>query len=239
MRKLKILIVEDESGIADTIRYALATDGFEPVWCDTGEKALQVLSTEVISLVVLDVGLPDVNGFDLFKTIQARWNVPAIFLTARSEEIDRVVGLELGADDYIAKPFSPRELSARVKTVLRRLHKSQATPAAIASAEMAAVKPFHINEEKRRVLYYGRLLELSRYEFGILSTLLARPGRIFSRDELLDLIWDEPVDRFDRTVDTHIKTLRAKLNAVTRDFDPIVTHRGIGYSMAEHLPALP
>jgi two-component system, OmpR family, catabolic regulation response regulator CreB len=239
MNKPKILIVEDESGIADTIRYALSTDGFEPVWCDTGEKALDVLSKDVISLVVLDVGLPDVNGFDLFKTIQARWNVPAIFLTARSEEIDRVVGLELGADDYIAKPFSPRELSARVKTVLRRVQKSQAVQSTTASPKQPTVKPFDINEEKRRVLYYGRLLELSRYEFGLLSTLLARPGRIFSRDELLDLIWDEPVERFDRTVDTHIKTLRAKLSVVTRDFDPIITHRGIGYSMAENLPASP
>lgn len=239
MIKPKILIVEDESGIADTIRYALSTDGFEPVWCDTGEKALEVLATEAISLVVLDVGLPDVNGFDLFKTIQARWNVPAIFLTARSEEIDRVVGLELGADDYIAKPFSPRELSARVKTVLRRLQKSQNTQSVVALSKPVVAKPFDISEEKRRVHYYGRLLELSRYEFGILSTLHARPGRIFSRDELLDLIWDEPVERFDRTVDTHIKTLRAKLNAITHDFDPIVTHRGIGYSMAEDLPTLP
>ena len=229
--KLRILVVEDEPGIADTIRYALATDGFEPVLCSTGEEALTALAGQNVSLVVLDVGLPDVNGFDLFKRLQSHTDAPVIFLTARSDEIDRVVGLELGADDYMPKPFSPRELVARVRTVLRRLQKS-AQPASNAAQAAAIV----IDEERRRIRYYGKALELSRYEYGLLKTLASRPARVFSRDELLELVWDEPGASFDRTVDAHIKTLRAKLHAVAPRLEPIRTHRGIGYAFADDLP---
>ena len=122
--RTRILLVEDEPAIADTITYALTTDGFEPTWCTTGQAALAALGRTTFGLVIVDVGLPDINGFDLFREIQARWRVPVIFLTARTSEIDRVVGLELGADDYVPKPFSPRELCARVRTVLRRVARS-------------------------------------------------------------------------------------------------------------------
>lgn len=230
--KPNILVVEDEPGIADTIRYALATDGFEPILCGTGEEALAKLAAHKVALVVLDVGLPDISGFELFKHIQAQTDAPVIFLTARSDEIDRVVGLELGADDYMAKPFSPRELTARIRTVLRRVQKTQRAPAASAQPT-----PITIDEERRRVHYYGRALELSRYEYGLLKTLAARPGRVYSRDELLELVWDEPGDSFDRTVDAHIKTLRAKLHAVAPRLEPIRTHRGVGYAFADDLPA--
>lgn len=231
MSPLKILIVEDEPGIADTIRYVLASDGFEPVLCATGAEALATLAAANFALAVLDVGLPDINGFELFRKIQALRELPVIFLTARSEEIDRVVGLELGADDYIAKPFSPRELAARVRGVLRRVGKTQS--AQNAAPHAAALE---IDEERRRVRYYGQALELSRYEFGLLRTLASRPGRVFSRDELLALIWND-TESIDRTVDTHVKTLRAKLAAITPEFDVILTHRGIGYALAEQLPA--
>lgn len=232
---LRILVVEDEPGIADTIRYALATDGFEPVLCSTGEAALARLADTEVALIVLDVGLPDVNGFDLLKRIQERADVPVIFLTARSEEIDRVVGLELGADDYMAKPFSPRELTARVRTVLRRVRKAERAPAAN-QRKPAAIA---IDEESRRIRYYGRALDLSRYEYGLLKTLAARPGRIYSRDELLAKVWDDPGASFDRTVDAHIKTLRAKLHAIAPKREPIRTHRGVGYALADDLPATP
>ena len=231
-----ILIVEDEPGIADTIRYALASDGFEPLWCATGEAALAALAErsagQPIALAILDVGLPDLNGFELFRRLQRIRETPTVFLTARGDEIDRVVGLELGADDYITKPFSPRELVARVRTVLRRSQR-----AARPDTAATAAAPLELDAERRRIRYYGKPLELSRYEYGILATLIARPGRVFTRDELLDKVWDGERDSYDRTVDAHVKTLRAKLKAVASDVEPIVTHRGTGYALAEDLPA--
>jgi two-component system, OmpR family, catabolic regulation response regulator CreB len=225
-----VLIVEDEPGIADTLQYALRTEGFEPRWCATGEAALAQAGD--VALVILDVGLPDIGGFEVFKRLRAgRDDLPVLFLTARGDEIDRVVGLELGADDYITKPFSPRELVARVRTVLRRtVVKAAAAPAA-ASAAM------HIDEGRRQIRYYGRTLDLSRYEYGLLKTLMSRPGFVFSRERLLDLVWDDANESLDRTVDAHVKTLRAKLKAVAPELEPIRTHRGVGYALAEDLPA--
>ncbi len=233
--KACILVVEDEPGIADTIRYALATDGFEPIVCSTGAEALARLAGSEVALIVLDVGLPDMNGFELLKRIQRHAEVPVIFLTARSDEVDRVVGLELGADDYMAKPFSPRELTARVRTVLRRVRKAQQAPAE-SSRRVGAIT---IDDESRRICYYGRALDLSRYEYGLLKTLASRPGRVYSRDELLSKVWDDPSASFDRTVDAHIKTLRAKLQAIAPRRDPIRTHRGVGYAFADDLPPTP
>jgi two-component system, OmpR family, catabolic regulation response regulator CreB len=226
---MRILVVEDEPAIADTIVYALQTDGFEPLWCATCAAALDALKSQTIALAVLDVGLPDGNGFDLFKRMQALApQVPAIFLTARASEIDRVVGLELGADDYVAKPFSPRELVARVRTVLRRLSK-----AANAAPAPAAGGAFVVDDERKRIVFRGRLLDLSRIEYRLLKVLVERPGRVFSRDELMERAWDDPTASFDRTVDAHIKTLRAKLREIDAELDPIQTHRGMGYSLRE------
>ncbi|MBI3897442.1 MAG: two-component system response regulator CreB [Gammaproteobacteria bacterium] len=227
--KPRILVVEDEPSIADIIRYALATDGFEPVLCRTGTEALTKLAEQAVALIVLDVGLPDTNGFDLFKRIQAHTDTPVMFLTARDDEIDRVVGLELGADDYVAKPFSPRELMARVRTILRRVQKGAPAPASVAPA-------IAIDDVRRRIHYYGCVLELSRYEYGLLKALAGAPGRVFTRDELLERVWTEPGESFDRTVDTHIKTLRAKLHAIAPQLEPIRTHRGVGYAFADDLP---
>jgi two-component system catabolic regulation response regulator CreB len=177
---------------------------------------------------VLDVGLPDINGFELFKQLQqVDRGLPAIFLTARAGEIDRVVGLELGADDYIAKPFSPRELAARVRTVLRRVHRSPAAPA------RSAAGPFDVDDARKTIRFRGRALDLSRTEYRLLKVLIERPGRVFSRDELMERAWDDPGSAFDRTVDAHVKMLRAKLREVAPDDDPIVTHRGLGYSLRE------
>jgi two-component system catabolic regulation response regulator CreB len=236
--KPRILIVEDEPGIADTLQYALRTDGFEPAWCATGEEALQRIAAAAPALVILDVGLPDASGFEIFKRIRETSDVPVVFLTARSDEIDRVVGLELGADDYIAKPFSPRELVARVRSVLRRSARAGAPAAAVgaASAPAAAAGPIVVDEGRMQVRYYGRALELSRYEFGLLKTLASRPGHVFTREALLDRVWGDDSDSMDRTVDAHVKTLRAKMKAIAPGLEPIRTLRGSGYALAEDLP---
>ena len=226
-----ILIVEDEPGIADTLQYALRTEGCEPVWCASAEAAMAAVAQQAPALVILDVGLPDMSGFELFKRLRAQLDVPVVFLTARGDEIDRVVGLELGADDYVAKPFSPRELVARVRSVLRR-----STKVAAPAAESAA-RAFDVDDGKRQIRFYGRALELSRYEFGLLRTLVRRPGHVYTRDALLELVWDGSSDSLDRTVDAHVKTVRAKLKAVAPTLEPIRTHRGVGYALAEDLPA--
>ncbi len=223
----RILIIEDEPAIADTIQYALETDGCDPVVTGAGASALAIVSREIIDLIVLDVGLPDMSGFDLCKQIRRKTTTPIIFLTARNEEIDRVVGLEIGGDDYVVKPFSPRELAARVKAVLRRSR--------VALSADTAPGAFGINEEKRQIFYLGTLLDLSRYEYNILTTFIRRPGVVFTREQLMQMVWESPEASMDRTVDAHIKNLRAKLKAVQAEPDPIVTHRGTGYALRDDL----
>jgi two-component system catabolic regulation response regulator CreB len=226
----KILVVEDEPAIADNITYALRTEGLEVLWCGTGAEAMDIVRDGGIDLIVLDIGLPDVSGFDLCKEIRKSSATPIIFLTARADEVDRVVGLEIGGDDYVVKPFSPRELAARVKAVLRR------TPAAGQEEKREGSRsPFVIDKRKFRITYFGKPLNLSRYEYKILEVLLSRPGWVFSRDQLMSLVWEEPEASMDRTVDTHIKTLRAKLKEIRPDLDPVETHRGMGYSLKESL----
>jgi len=229
-----ILIIEDEPGIADTLQYALRTEGYEPVWAATGKGGLAEAEARAPALVVLDVGLPDGSGFDVFRRLRAASDVPVIFLTARSDEIDRVVGLELGADDYVAKPFSPRELVARVRSILRRAAR---TPSPTATTTSAATEgPIHVDDGRRQIRYYGHVLELSRYEYGLLKTLASWPGHVYTRDVLLDQVWTEGTGSLDRTVDAHVKTLRAKMKQVAPDLEPIRTHRGAGYALAEDLP---
>jgi two-component system catabolic regulation response regulator CreB len=225
--KPKILIVEDEPAIADTIQYALETDGFETRCLSSGTAVLALLQKESIDLIVLDIGLPDISGLELCKEIRKTRQLPVIFLTARSDEVDRVVGLEIGADDYVVKPFSPRELAARVRAVLRRTRQA---PAAAPSQNA-----FKIDTSRRQIFYSGTPLELSRYEYNLLVILIQRPGQVFSREQLMQLAWDEPEAAMDRTVDAHIKNIRAKLKTVNPKIDPIVTHRGIGYALKEDL----
>ena len=223
----RILIVEDEPAIVDNIQYALETDGFETICFSEGKNALDCLKREDVDLIVLDIGLPDINGFELCKDIRKRTDTPVIFLTARTEEVDRIVGLEIGADDYITKPFSPRELTARIKAVLRRT--------GLVKENQSQNRVFDVDESRRRVTYLGKPLELSRYEFNILKTFISSPGHIFTRDRLMDMAWEEPEASLDRTVDAHIKNIRAKLRSVEPGIDPIITHRGIGYSLREDL----
>jgi len=247
-----VLVVEDEPGIAETIHYALASDGFAPEVCASARQAIERFAAAPPALAILDVGLPDLSGFELLRRLQdlpGGKAVPMLFLTARADEIDRVVGLELGADDYIAKPFSPRELVARVRTILRRSQRvsvaadskenkpaaqeKRAQAAPESGANEHAASAFALDAERRLIRYHGRALDLSRYEYGLLAVLVQRPGRVFTRDELLELVWDDPGASFDRTVDAHVKTLRAKLRAVDPEDDPIRTLRGIGYALRE------
>ena len=223
----RILVIEDETAIADTLVYALRTEGFAPVWCATGREGLEAVRAEAagFALVILDVGLPDMSGFDLCRELRASMAVPVLFLTARNSEIDRVVGLELGGDDYVTKPFSPREVTARVRAILRRV-----APASPKACHLLG-DILSVDEERKTVRFRGVALELTRYEYRLLAVLASRPGRVYSRDELMTQAWEDPGASMDRTVDAHIKTLRAKLRAVAPDEDVIQTHRGEGYSV--------
>lgn len=232
----KILLVEDETAIADTVIYALETEGFNVKWHTLGQDALADLQqADDYVLIILDVGLPDANGFDICKQIRHFSDIPIIFLTARNEEIDRIVGLEIGADDYVTKPFSPRELSTRVKVILKRInHSSQQTPAQSTDKihDSIPAKTFVVDQQRAVISYLGQSLDLTRYEFLILKKLLQQPERVFSREQIISEVWSEPHASMDRAVDTHIKTLRQKLKQVKSDSDPIKTHRGLGYSIS-------
>lgn len=219
----RILVVEDESTIADAVLYALRADGLQAEHFLLGRPALARLRAQPFDVVILDVGLPDISGFDLCRELRQFSEVPVVFLTARDGEIDRVVGLELGADDYVVKPFSPRELVARVRARLRRAAASQTI--------LRESGDFGHDRGGLRIRYRGTWLSLTRYEYQLLAVLLGRPGAIFSREHLMDHVWRDAPDTVDRTVDTHVKTLRAKLREVAGDAEPIQTHRGQGYSL--------
>src|SRR5262245_57011680 len=225
--KHRILIVDDEPAISDTIQFVLESEGLETVRVGTGLAAGEVLDEGRVDLIILDIGLPDVNGLDLLREIRHTRTIPIILLTARTAEIDRVLGLEIGADDYVAKPFSPRELAARVKAVLRR-----SQPAAASNARPDV---FAVNTSKRAIVFFGTTLELSKYEYEILRCFVERKGHVFSREQLMNLVWEQPETSLDRTVDAHVKNIRAKLRAVRPDLDPIITHRGSGYSLRDDL----
>ncbi|MBP6458067.1 two-component system response regulator CreB [Pseudoxanthomonas mexicana] len=226
----RVLIAEDEAAIADAVLYALRSEGIEADHCLLAREVAPRVRAGGVDVVVLDVGLPDGSGFDVCRELRGFSDVPVIFLTARNDEIDRVLGLELGADDYVTKPFSPRELVARVRARLRR---AGAVPAASpASADPWVMRgAFAIDREGHRIRYRQQLLDLTRYEYAVLDALLQRPGAILSRAQLMDRGWDSDADSADRTVDTHVKTLRAKLRAAGADPDPIRTHRGLGYAV--------
>ncbi len=228
LRKQRILIVEDEPSILDNIAYSLETEGFDPVGCTTGGDALGRFD-EGFDLAVLDVGLPDVSGFELCKEIRKTSRLPIIFLTARASELDRIVGLEIGGDDYMVKPFSPRELSARVKAVLRRCGE----PEPIIHEPTPSGLPLQIDDERIQVTYYSEILSLSSTEFRLLRLFARHPGRVYTRTQLMNSVWEEPEAAMERTVDAHIKSLRAKMKAVKPEIDPIETHRGMGYALKE------
>jgi two-component system, OmpR family, catabolic regulation response regulator CreB len=218
----QILIVEDEIAIADALLFALTSNGLAARHVSLAAEALALLRRDQIDLVILDVGLPDMTGFEACKQLRQFSAVPVMFLTARAEEIDRVVGLEIGADDYVVKPFSPREVVARVRAILKR--SSGGRGAAAADEE------FHVDHERLQIHFCKRLLKLTALEFRLLLQLLAAPERVLSREQLLAGVGMTPDAGYERNIDTHIKALRAKLREVAPQREPIHTHRGFGYS---------
>lgn len=220
-----ILIVEDEQAIADTLIYALRTEGFATTHCLLGRDGLGLAAGGGVDLMILDVGLPDLSGFEVCRELRRTSELPVLFLTARGDEIDRIVGLEIGADDYVVKPFSPREVAVRVRRILRRFAPGES------ARPMLQGGPFEVDADQCSIRYFGVALELTRYEYALLATLVGAPARVFSRAQLMERAWTHPEHSLERTVDTHIKTLRAKLRAVRPDLDPIRTHRGLGYAL--------
>ena len=213
-----ILIVEDEAAIADTLIFALQGEGFTTTWLSLGAAALEHQRETPADLIILDIGLPDISGFETCKQLRRFSEVPVIFLSARDAEIDRVVGLEIGADDYVVKPFSPREVAARVRAILKRVGPGVA-PAL-----------FQVDLERMQITYRGLALSLTRHEFRLLQSLLEQPERVFSREQLLDAVGVPADAGYERNIDSHIKSLRSKLRSVAADAEPIQTHRGLGYS---------
>ena len=215
-----ILIVEDDRNIGNLVRTYLERDGYSVLWVRSGEDALAELDRHQLSLVVLDVGLPGVDGFEVCRRIRARAETPVIMLTARDEEVDRVLGLELGADDYVPKPFSPRELVARVKAVLRRTQ-PKPPPDALTLGDV------ELRRGAREASRAGAALDLTMKEFDLLACFMEHAGLALSREQLLEQVWGLEFPGGTRTVDQHVAQLRAKLG----DSLQIETLRGIGYKL--------
>ena len=227
MQKEEILIVEDDKNISRLIKFNLEKEGYDTFAVGDGEEALAHLKKFSVDLVILDIMLPKMNGFEVCRAVKQDpklRNIPLIMVTAKGEEVDRVVGLELGADDYIVKPFSPRELVLRVKAILRR-GKTEAT-----KKEVLRAGQLVIDIGKHKVTANKKDVELTPMEFKLLETLVERQGRVQSREQLLTDVWDMAADIDTRTIDTHIKRLREKLGKAG---DMIVTVRGLGYKARE------
>lgn len=225
----RVLVVDDEPAIRTVLDAYLAADGFEVIHADTGAEALRrtLDTTAAIELVLLDVGLPDLNGIEVLTMIRAHSNVCVILVTARAEEVDKLVGLSIGADDYITKPFSPREVVARVNTVLRRarMKPTEQTP----SDPVLRFAGLSIDPDRREVTAEDRTLELSALDFDLLWALAQAPGRVYSRAQLLEKVWGYDFYGDDRVVDVHIRSLRAALSDDANNPRIVGTVRGVGY----------
>lgn len=213
--KQQLYIVEDEPELAALVADYARAAGFEPVLFDDGAAALVALRSTTPALVVLDLMLPGLDGLALCRALREFSDVPVVMVTARVEEIDRLLGLDAGADDYLCKPFSPRELMARIKAILRRSGR--------------AARPVEIDEGARRVAIHGRPIDLTPSEFALLAVLARRPGQVFSRARLLDLAFGDSLDVTDRAIDSHVKNLRRKITAAAPGFEPIHSIYGLGY----------
>jgi len=223
----RVLLVEDEPAIADTLVYALETECFSVTHALTGADALAAAVREAYDFAILDIGLPDMTGLDVCRRLRESSTIPVLFLTARDGEMDRILGLELGGDDYVTKPFSPREIVARVRAILRRgnHHAPVQNP--------TPGTGFHHDTASMRIHFEGSPLDLTAHEYKLLLVLIEKPGRVFTRDQLLDHAWQDPGAVTDRTVDAHIKSIRAKLRALRPGSENLIeTRRGLGYSLA-------
>ncbi|MBV9196798.1 MAG: response regulator transcription factor [Solirubrobacterales bacterium] len=234
-RSARILLVDDEQPIQTLLSYPLHKDGYDVVQATDGQQALERFDEQQFDLVVLDLMLPKVDGLEVCRRLRSRSSVPIIMLTAKSEEIDKVVGLELGADDYITKPFSLREFSSRVKAALRRAEMSRRVETAPDEAPLEVGK-LKIDFSKRIVRVDGREAQLTFVEFEILSVLARAPGRVFTRDMLLLGVWGDCAYRDPRTIDVHIRHLREKVERDPKDPEYLFTVRGVGYRFRDSEP---
>lgn len=225
MSEEKIWVVEDEPKIADLLRDYLVQAGYRVTCLDRGDRVLEEISREIPALILLDLMLPGMDGVSVCREVRKTSNVPVIMVTARVEDVDRLIGLEVGADDYVCKPFNPREVVARVRAVLRR-----ASPQEPPRRYNAG--PFSLDEDTYRVTVSGRELELTPNEFALLKTLMAHPDRVFRRQELLDRVQGYSYEGYDRTIDTHVKNLRRKIAAHLGDREVIRTVYGVGYTFS-------
>ena len=226
---MNVLVVEDDPRISDVLEYALKAEGYEVQTAQRGREAAEIARRSSPGLIVLDVGLPDIDGFEVCRMVRTFSEVPVIFLTSRSDEIDRVVGLEIGGDDYVVKPFSPRELLARIKAIRRRNDRPDSARSKDGAANGLRYGPIVIDPEKFRVECDGREIVLTAQEFKLLQLLVKHPGRVFTREQVLNRAWGEGGLVADRTIDVHVKSLRRKFGK----FEFIETVRGIGYRARE------
>jgi DNA-binding response OmpR family regulator len=225
-----VLVVDDEARIVDLARDYLEHAGFAVLTAADGRAGLSLARTRSPDLLVLDLGMPELDGLDVIRAIRRDSNLPIVVLSARDDELDKLLGLELGADDYVTKPFSPRELVARVKAVLRRME-----PADV-SSEMIRAGEVSLDLPRMRVEVEGRLVELTPTEFELLATLARRPGRIFTRSQLLDAVRGVTIESYERAIDSHIKNLRRKIEPDPRSPRFILTVYGVGYRFADERP---
>lgn len=227
----KILLVEDEPAIADTLVYALGTECFSVTHTLTGAEGLAAHAADPHDIAILDIGLPDMTGLDVCRKLRETSSIPVLFLTARDGEVDRILGLELGGDDYVTKPFSPREVVARVRAIMRRAGNTPAP--GNHDAEIPVTGGLSHDSATMRIRCDGKPLDLTAHEYKLLLVLMERPGRVFTRDQLLDHAWQDPGAVTDRTVDAHVKSIRSKLRAARPGAENLIeTRRGLGYSLA-------
>ncbi len=229
----KILVVDDEQKMVKLVRTYLEGSGFKVAVAYDGQEALTLFRHEAPDLIVLDLMLPKIDGLDVARTIRRASNVPIIMLTARAEETDRLIGLELGADDYVVKPFSPRELVARVRAVLRRAAKSWPGDGGEPPPQIITAGGLSLDLGRREAKLAGRRVKLTTLQFDLLTVLTRRPGQVFTRMQLLDAVQGEAFEGYERTIDAHIKNLRQALGDDSRAPRYILTVRGVGYKLSD------
>ncbi|MGI6575025.1 MAG: response regulator [bacterium] len=225
----KIMVVDDEPTILELLQINLERSGFAVVTANNGEEALKLARQEQPQLIILDVMMPGLDGFETLRELRKTIEVPVIMLTAKGDDIDKILGLELGADDYVTKPFNPRELVARIKAILRRMDKVMSTP----EVEIIKIGNLKLDLERHHVEIAGRIVALTPKEFELLELLMSNPGKVFSRETLLDQVWGYDYYGDSKTVDVHIRRLREKIEADPSSPVNILTVWGVGYKFRE------
>lgn len=228
MARRKILVVDDEPKVVELIRVYLEKDGYDVVVSGNGRDAVEKARSSKPDLLVLDLNLPELDGIEVFRSIRAFSDVPVIMVTARDDEVDKIVGLQLGADDYVTKPFSPRELAARVGVVLRRYSEGTKGAFRIIDGDL------QVDFDRHEFRYKDKIVNLTAAEFKLLAVMAKNSGRVFTRLQLMDLAFGETYEGYDRTIDAHIKNIRQKLAKIGGDDEnPLVTVRGVGYKLEQ------